>query len=52
MVKLYMLKKDAGMLENVVIIQHKNGLHTIYSHLDKISPSLKVGRWIKKKVML
>ena len=26
----------------------KNGLHTIYSHLDQISPSLKVGRWIKK----
>lgn len=36
------------MLENVVIIAHQNGLHTIYSHLDQISPSLKVGRWIKK----
>ncbi len=46
--KIVYAKKDAGMLENVVIIQHKNGLHTIYSHLDKISPSLKVGRWIKK----
>jgi murein DD-endopeptidase MepM/ murein hydrolase activator NlpD len=46
--KIVYAKKDAGMLENVVIVQHKNGLHTIYSHLDKISPSLKVGRWIKK----
>ena len=46
--KIVYAKKDAGMLENVVIIQHSNGLHTIYSHLDKISPSLKVGRWIKK----
>ncbi len=46
--KIVYAKKDAGMLENVVIIQHPNGLHTIYSHLDKISPSLKVGRWIKK----
>jgi murein DD-endopeptidase MepM/ murein hydrolase activator NlpD len=46
--KIVYAKKDAGMLENVVIIAHKNGLHTIYSHLDKISPSLKVGRWIKK----
>eukprot|EP01029_Cantina_marsupialis_P013863 TRINITY_DN307667_c0_g2_i1.p1 TRINITY_DN307667_c0_g2~~TRINITY_DN307667_c0_g2_i1.p1 ORF type:complete len:430 (+),score=51.66 TRINITY_DN307667_c0_g2_i1:40-1329(+) len=46
--KIVYAKKDAGMLENVVIIQHKDGLHTIYSHLDKISPSLKVGRWIKK----
>jgi len=46
--KIVYAKKDAGMLENVVIIQHPNGLHTVYSHLDKISPSLKVGRWIKK----
>lgn len=46
--KIVYAKKDAGMLENVVIIQHANGIHTIYSHLDKISPSLKVGRWIKK----
>ncbi len=46
--KIVYAKRDAGMLENVVIIQHSNGLHTIYSHLDKISPSLKVGRWIKK----
>ncbi len=46
--KIVYAKKNAGMLENVVIIQHKNGLYTIYSHLDKISPSLKVGRWIKK----
>jgi len=46
--KIVYAKKDAGMLENVVIVQHQNGLHTIYSHLDKISPSLKVGRWIKK----
>ncbi len=36
------------MLENVVIVQHSNGLHTIYSHLDEIAPTLKVGKWIKK----
>lgn len=46
--KVVYAKKDSGMLENVVIIQHKGGLHTIYSHLDKISPTLKVGKWIKK----
>ncbi|XPV70587.1 MAG: murein hydrolase activator EnvC family protein [Halarcobacter sp.] len=46
--KIVYAKKDAGLLENVVIIQHSNGIHTIYSHLDKISPSLKVGRWIKQ----
>jgi len=46
--KVVYAKKNAGMLENVVIIQHKGGLHTIYSHLDRISPTLKVGKWIKK----
>ena len=46
--KIVYAKKNSGMLENVVIIQHKNGLHTIYSHLDQISPTLKVGKWIKK----
>ena len=41
-------KKNAGMLANVVIIQHEDGLHTIYSHLDEISPTLVVGKWIKQ----
>jgi septal ring factor EnvC (AmiA/AmiB activator) len=46
--KIVYAKKNAGMLENVVIVQHSNGLHTIYSHLDEIAPTLKVGKWIKK----
>ncbi len=46
--KVVYAKKNAGMLENVVIVQHKNGLHTIYSHLDEIAPTLRVGKWIKK----
>ncbi len=46
--KVVYAKKNAGMLENVVIIQHENGLHTIYSHLDEIAPTLKVGKWVKK----
>jgi len=46
--KVVYAKKDAGMLENVVIIQHEDGLHTIYSHLDEISPTLEVGKWIKQ----
>ena len=46
--KVVYAKQNSGMLENVVIIQHQNGLHTIYSHLDQISPTLRVGKWIKK----
>ena len=41
-------KQNQGLLENVVIVKHKNNLHTIYSHLDRISPTLKVGKWIPK----
>ncbi len=46
--KVVYAKKDSGMLENVVIIQHADGLHTIYSHLDQISPTIKVGKWVQK----
>ena len=46
--KIVYAKKNAGMLENVVIVQHQNGLHTIYSHLDEIAPTLRVGKWVKK----
>lgn len=46
--KVVYAKKNAGMLENVVIIQHENGLHTVYSHLDEIAPTLKVGKWVKQ----
>ena len=41
-------KQNSGLLENVVIVKHKNNLHTIYSHLDQISPTLKAGKWIAK----
>lgn len=46
--KIVYAKKNAGMLDNVVIVQHSGGLHTIYSQLDQISPTLRVGKWIKK----
>lgn len=41
-------KQNSGLLENVVIVKHQNSLHTIYSHLDKIAPTLRVGKWIPK----
>lgn len=40
--------KDTSMLARVVIVEHDNGIHTIYAHLDKIAPNIKVG---KKKLM-
>lgn len=46
--KVVFAKKNAGMLDNVVIVQHSNGLHTVYSHLDDIAPNIVVGKWIQK----
>ena len=46
--KVAYAKTNSGMLENVVIVRHNNGIHTVFSHLDKISPTLRVGKWIPK----
>ena len=46
--KIVYAKKNAGMLNNVVIIQHEGGIHTVYSHLDDIAPNVVVGKWVQK----
>lgn len=40
--------KSTPTLKKVVIVENKDGIHTIYAHLDKIAPGVKVGRNIKK----
>ncbi len=40
--------KDTKLLGKVVIIEHKNDLHTIYAKMDKIAPTVKEGKKIKK----
>jgi len=37
-----------AVLDNIVIVEHKNGLHTIYANLSKISPNIRKGKKIKK----
>ena len=37
-----------AVLDNVVIIEHTNGLHTIYANLSQISPDVKKGKRVKK----
>ena len=39
---------ETNVLKNIVIIEHKNGLHTIYANLSQISPNIKKGKKIKK----
>ena len=40
--------KATSMLENVVIIENENGIHTIYAHLSQIAPTVKVGSVVQK----
>ena len=37
-----------AVLDNIVIVEHKDGLHTIYANLSQISPNVKKGKKIKK----
>lgn len=39
---------NTAVLDNIVIVEHKNGLHTIYANLSQISPNIKQGKRIKK----
>ena len=36
------------ILDNVIIVKHKNNLHTIYAHLSQIAPTIRVGKKVKK----
>jgi len=37
-----------AVLDNIVIVEHKDGLHTIYANLSQIAPNIKKGKKIKK----
>ncbi len=36
--------KEVPLLKRVVVIKHSNDIHTIYAQLDKIAPSISVGK--------
>ncbi|WP_458701206.1 murein hydrolase activator EnvC family protein [Sulfurospirillum sp. 1307] len=40
--------KNTAVLDNVVIVENSRGIHTIYAHLNKIAPTIKVGKKIRK----
>lgn len=40
--------KETSLLQKVVIVENKDGIHTIYAHLSKIAPTIKVGAKLKK----
>jgi peptidase, M23/M37 family len=40
--------KQTPLLDNVVIIENSNGIHTIYAHLSQIAPTIKVGQKVQQ----
>lgn len=40
--------KNTPLLDNVVIVEHDNGLHTIYANLSQIAPGIQKGSKIMK----
>ena len=42
------LAQNTALLENVVIVEHADGMHTIYAHLDQIAPTVQKGKKIRK----
>jgi len=41
-----------AVLDNIVIVEHKNGLHTIYANLSKIAPNIKKGKKVKRGAVI
>ncbi len=37
-----------AVLDNIVIVEHSNGLHTIYANLSQIAPNIKKGKKVRK----
>ena len=46
--KIIYIKKDSGVLENTVVIEHKNKVHTVYTNLDSINNNLSIGQRVRK----
>lgn len=42
------ISKSNNLLGNFIIIEHAQGLHSVYAHLDKVSPTVRQGKRIKK----
>ncbi len=43
---------NTAVLDNIVIIEHKNGLHTIYANLSQIAPNIKRGKKVKRGAVI
>jgi murein DD-endopeptidase MepM/ murein hydrolase activator NlpD len=44
--------KKTPLLQKVVIMENKNGMHTIYANLSQIAPDVRVGKKLKKSAVI
>jgi len=43
---------NTAVLNNIVIVEHKNGLHTIYANLSKIAPNIRKDKKIRRGAVI
>ncbi|MBA1432610.1 MAG: peptidoglycan DD-metalloendopeptidase family protein [Epsilonproteobacteria bacterium] len=43
---------NTAVLDNIVIVEHKNGLHTIYANLSQIAPGIRKGKRVKRGAVI
>jgi septal ring factor EnvC (AmiA/AmiB activator) len=43
---------NTAVLDNIVIVEHKNGLHTIYANLSQIAPNIKKGKKVRRGAVI
>ena len=46
--KIVFAENSGGMLGKVVIVEHSNGIHTIYAKLSRLAPGIAVGKKVSK----
>ncbi len=50
--KIVFAENSGGMLGKVVIIEHSNGIHTIYVKLSRLAPGVRVGKKVAKGTVI
>jgi septal ring factor EnvC (AmiA/AmiB activator) len=50
--KVVFAENSGGMLGKVVIVEHSNGIHTIYAKLSRLAPGISVGKRLSKGAII
>jgi len=50
--KVVFAENSGGMLGKVVIVEHSNGIHTIYAKLSRLAPGIHVGKKLSRATVI